>query len=62
MFQLDNKIKNIVPLIFVTHKIEENKISSIKNEVYKKKNKNYSIKNRGIINEKTFEIYERNLY
>ena len=27
MFQLDNKIKNIVPLIFVTHKIEENKIS-----------------------------------
>ena len=52
MFQLDNKIRNIVPLIFVTHKIEENKISlSIKkNEVYKKnKNKNYSIKNRGII-------------
>ena len=29
MFQLDNKIKNIVPLIFVTHKIEENKISLV---------------------------------
>ena len=26
MFQLDNKIKNIVPLIFVTHKIEEKKL------------------------------------
>ena len=23
MFQLDNKIKNIVPLIFVTHKIQK---------------------------------------
>ena len=29
MFQLDNKIKNIVPLIFVTHKIAENKISLV---------------------------------
>ena len=29
MFQLDNKIKNIVPLIFVTHKITENKISLV---------------------------------
>ena len=29
MFQLDNKIKNIVPLIFVTHKIAEKKISLV---------------------------------
>ncbi len=29
MFQLDNKIKNIVPLIFVTHKITEHKISLV---------------------------------
>ena len=26
MFQLDDKIKNIVPLIFVTHKITEKKL------------------------------------
>ncbi len=29
MFQLDDKIKNIVPLIFVTHKITEKKISLV---------------------------------
>ena len=29
MFQLDNKIKNIVPLVFVTHKITEHKISLV---------------------------------
>jgi homoserine dehydrogenase len=29
MFQLDNKINNIVPLIFVTHKIAEKKISLV---------------------------------
>ena len=29
MFQLDNKVKNIVPLIFVTHKVTEKKISLV---------------------------------
>ena len=29
MFQLDNKIKNLVPLIFVTHKVTEKKIYSV---------------------------------
>ena len=29
MFQLDNKIRNIVPLIFVTHKVSEKKIGLV---------------------------------
>jgi len=29
MFQLDNKIKNIVPLVFVTHKVTEKKIKLV---------------------------------
>ncbi len=29
MLQLDNKIKNIVPLIFITHKISEKKINLV---------------------------------
>ena len=29
MFQLDDKIKNLVPLIFVTHKVTEKKIYSV---------------------------------
>ena len=33
MFQLDNKIKNIVPLIFITHKVEEKKIRLVLNKM-----------------------------
>ena len=38
MFQLDDKVKNIVPLIFVTHKVTEKKISLVlkKMDVLKK--------------------------
>ena len=33
MFQLDNKIKNIVPLIFITHKVTEKKIGLVLNKM-----------------------------
>ena len=46
MFQLDNKINNIVPLIFVTHKIAEKKINQVlkKWSLKKNKNKNYLLR------------------
>ncbi len=38
MFQLDDKIKNIVPLIFITHKISEKKIKLVLNRMKVLKN------------------------
>ena len=29
MFQLDDKVNNIVPLIFITHKVSEKKINQV---------------------------------
>ena len=38
MFQLDDKIKNIVPLIFITHKVSEKKIKLVLNRMKVLKN------------------------